>query len=226
MTRVVGIALVLAGVLALGDAVVTVAWREPVSALGEQHAQRGLRRELRAGALAGPAVPAAARRDAVGTVARDARRAARARRDGHALGELRIPRIGLDVVALTSARPGDLRRGPGLVAPTTLPGRGRTTALAGHRTTYGAPFRRIDALRRGDPIVLRTAYATFRYAVAARRIVRPSAVAVLADRGRDRLVLSACHPLFSAARRIVVVARLTSVERSASVLKRAAPGAR
>lgn len=219
--RVPGVVLVVAGVLALADAGLTVAWKEPLTALRERGAQRELRQELRTVRLPAPRVRA--RAPTLGAVAR---RAARTRRDGHALGELRIPRIGLDVVALTSARPQDLRRGPGLVAPSTVPGRGRTTALAGHRTTYGAPFRHVDALRPGDAIVLRTPYATFRYAVATRRIVDPSDVAVLANHGRDRLVLTACHPLYSAARRIVVVARLAAVQRSASMLKTRASRAR
>lgn len=219
MRRALGIVLVAAGLLVLTDAVLTLAWREPLSALREQQAQRGLRQELRASELAAPAERVGRRRAATVALTAAARHAARARRDGRALGELRIPRMGLDVVALTSARPGDLRRGPGLIAPTSVPGRGRTTALAGHRTTYGAPFRHIDALRRGDPIVLATPYATFRYAVQTRRVVAPSDVAVLANHGRDRLVLSACHPIFSAARRMVIVARLTSVERSATTLK-------
>jgi sortase A len=219
--RVLGIVLVAAGVLALADVALTLAWQEPVSALRERGAQRELRRELHAVRLPAPAVRAPA--PPLAAVARDV---AHGRRDGRPLGELRIPRIGLDVVALTSARPEDLRRGPGLVAPSTVPGRGRTTALAGHRTTYGAPFRHVDALRRGDAIVLATPYATFRYAVATRRIVDPSDVAVLSDRGRDRLVLTACHPLYSATRRIVVVARLTGVQRSASELKTSASHAR
>ena len=222
--RALGIVLVAAGLLVLADAVLTVAWKEPITALRERGAQRELRRELRAVRLPAPAVRATAGpRDDLAAVAGHA---ARARRDGHALGELRIPRIGLDVVAVTSARPEDLRRGPGLIAPSTLPGRGRTTALAGHRTTYGAPFRHVDALRRGDAIVLAMPYATFRYAVETRRIVDPSDVGVLANHGRDRLVLSACHPLYSAARRIVVVARLTAVQRSASTLKTSASHAR
>ena len=222
--RALGIVLVVAGLLTLADAGLTVVWKEPLTALRERGAQHELRRELRAVRLAVPA--ARVRAGAQEALASVARRAAGERRDGRALGELRIPRIGVDVVALTSARPQDLRRGPGLIAPSTVPGRGRTTALAGHRTTYGAPFRHVDALRRGDPVLLSTAYATFRYTVASRRIVDPGDVGVLADHGRDRLVLTACHPLFSAARRIVVVARLTSVQRSASPLKRSASDAR
>ncbi|MGZ6642911.1 MAG: class E sortase [Solirubrobacteraceae bacterium] len=227
MRRALGILLVVAGVLLVADAVLTVTWQEPLSALREHSAQQGLRRELRAAELGrAPVEVAAGRRGALAAVRARAARAARARRDGTALGELRIARIGLDVVTLTSASPEDLRRGPGLIARTSVPGRGRTTGIAGHRTTYGAPFRHIDRLRRGDAIVLATPYATFRYAVSGTRIVAPSDVAVLANRGGDRLVLSACHPLYSAAQRIVVSARLTAVERSANGLKSAPATAR
>jgi sortase A len=112
--------------------------------------------------------------------------------------------------------PADLREGPGLIAGSPLPGQGGTTAIAGHRTTYGAPFRSLDALRRGDAIALRLPYGTFRYAVESWRIVQPGDLSVLRRVGHDRLVLSACHPLFSAARRIVVFARLAGVGQSAS----------
>ena len=116
--------------------------------------------------------------------------------------------------------PDDLREGPGLLDGTPLPGQGGTTAVAGHRTTYGAPFRRLDALRRGDAMTMRLPYGTFHYAVEGRRIVAPSDLSVLRRVGHDRLVLSACHPLFSAARRIVVVARLVRVGQSARALNR------
>jgi sortase A len=80
--------------------------------------------------------------------------------------------------------------------------------IAGHRTTYGAPFRRIDRLRRGDAIRVVMPYGTFTYRVERRRIVAPTAVWVTDRVGYDRLILSACHPLYSAAQRIVVFARL------------------
>ena len=81
-------------------------------------------------------------------------------------------------------------------------------AIAGHRTTYGAPFRRLDRLGRGDRIELRMPYGTFVYRVEQRRIVAPTALWVTRRAGYDRLILSACHPLYSAAKRIVVFARL------------------
>jgi sortase A len=94
---------------------------------------------------------------------------------------------------------------------TRFPGLGATTAIAGHRTTYLAPFRHIDALRRGDRIALDMPYAHFTYTVVGHRIVAPTDVsAAVDDVGHSRLVLSACTPLFSAAKRILVYARLTA----------------
>ncbi len=98
--------------------------------------------------------------------------------------------------------------GPGHYPGTPLPGTHGTVAIAGHRTTYGAPFRRLDQLGRGDRIELRMPYGTFVYSVERRRIVAPTAVWVTRSTSYDRLILSACHPLYSAAKRIVVFARL------------------
>jgi sortase A len=91
---------------------------------------------------------------------------------------------------------------------------GETVAIAGHRTTFLAPFRHIDALRPGDRIVLGMPYGRFVYAVQYHRIVSPTSWWVVRDVGYDRLVLSACNPLFSAAQRIVVFARLEYVQAS------------
>jgi sortase A len=90
-------------------------------------------------------------------------------------------------------------------------------AIAGHRTTYGAPFRDIDRLDRRDRIAVEMPYGRFTYEVERRRIVKPTAVGVVRGAGYDRLVLSACHPKYSAAKRIVVFARLVGVHPRASV---------
>jgi len=211
MRRALGTLLVVAGLLVLADAATTLAWQEPLSALRAARTQHHLAAQLRALELAAPRHAADGAR-----LALDARALARSRRDGQALAELRIARIGLRTVVVRGTTPADLREGPGLIAGTTLPGRHGTTAIAGHRTTYGAPFRHLDALRRGDAITVRLPYATFRYTVEDQRIVQPADLSVLRRVGHDRLVLSACHPLFSAARRIVVFARLTGVGQSAS----------
>ena len=106
-----------------------------------------------------------------------------------------------------------MRKGPGHYPKTSFPGEGGTVAVAGHRTTYGAPFRTIDKLKRGDEVVMEMPYGRFTYDVERTQIVSPSATEVVRRvPGRERLVLSACHPLYSAAQRIVVMARLAHVE--------------
>jgi sortase A len=214
MRRRLGTVLIVAGLLVLADVAVTLAWQEPLSALRAGRAQHRLASELRRLEIAAPRGGATAARLEVA-----ARRFARTRREGDPVAELRIPRIGLRSVVVRGAALADLREGPGLLDGTPLPGEHGTTAIAGHRTTYGAPFRHLDALRRGDPITVRLPYGSFRYAVEGTRVVDPGDLAVLRHVRHDRLVLSACHPLFSAARRIVVFARLVGVGQSASALK-------
>jgi sortase A len=213
MRRWLGTALVVAGLLVLADVAVTLAWQEPLSALREGRAQHRLAAELARVQLAAPTFSRP-------HLAAAARRFARTRHDGAPVAELRIARIGLRAIVVRGTAPGDLREGPGLLDGTPFPGQHGTTAIAGHRTTYGAPFRHLDALRPGDVISVRLPYGSFRYAVEGTRIVDPGDLSVLRRVHHDRLVLSACHPLFSAARRIVVLARLVGVGQSASALNR------
>lgn len=132
---------------------------------------------------------------------------------GQALGRIEIRRIGLKAVFVHGTRWGaDLSRGPGHYAQTSLPGVGRTMAIAGHRTTFGAPFRHIDSIRAGDWIKLSLPYATFHYRTFVHRIVDNEDWSIVRDRGFDTLVLSACHPLYSADQRWIVLARLQWVE--------------
>ena len=136
---------------------------------------------------------------------------------GDPIGRLRIPRIGLDrlvqqgVAGKMALDPdGDralLRSGPVHYGNTPLPGEGEPFAVSGHRTTYGAPFFRLDKLRRGDPIFVDTPYAKLRYEVARTTTVDPTDVGVLRDRGYG-LVLTTCTPPYSAAHRLVVWATL------------------
>ncbi len=128
---------------------------------------------------------------------------------GEGLTRLKIPKLGVDVLVVEGTTPAALRAGAGHYPETPLPGERGTVAIAGHRTTYGAPFRRIDELERGDRIELRMPYGRFTYRVEDTRIVPPTATWVTRRVGHDRLVLTACHPLYSAAQRIVVFARET-----------------
>lgn len=134
---------------------------------------------------------------------------------GDPLVRLRIPAIGVDKTVVEGTSREALRSGPGHYLGTALPGRAGNVAIAGHRTTYGAPFRDIDQLVPGDEIVLESADGVFTYRVEAaddhgtgHRIVAPEDVEVIADQGDHRLTLTACHPLYSARQRIVVTAVL------------------
>ena len=136
---------------------------------------------------------------------------------GDPVGRLRIPLIDLDRLVQQGARGSAsldpdadralLRNGPVHYGLTPLPGAGEPFAVAGHRTTYGAPFYKIDRLKRGDRIFFDTPYARFRYAVAKTTVVLPNDVSVLRDRGYS-LVLTTCTPPYSASHRLIVWAVL------------------
>lgn len=237
MRRVLAGLLITAGVLLLADAGVTLVWQEPLGALREHHTQRRLARDLQrleAAPLPPEGLAAAARvkgtRRKVAVLARayDRRTA-----PGAAIGRLDVPRLHLRAVVVHGSDLADLARGPGTIDGSPLPGARGTAAIAGHRTTHGAPFGGIDQLRPGDPVTARMPYATLSYRVTGSRIVEPGDVGVLRRTGREQLVLVACHPRFSAAHRIVVFARLeavhrTPVRRSSDLFKRttARPDAR
>jgi sortase A len=204
--------LVVIGGLLLADAITTLVWQEPVSALYSRLQQGKLDDKL--AKLEGTEPTAVDRRvlSRLGTLDRRLAYAARAlnRRtdDGQPLGRISIPSIGLSSVVVAGTGTSDLRLGPGHYPGTPLPGARGTVAIAGHRTTYGAPFRKLDKLSNGDRIEVRMPYGTFTYRVEQRRIVAPTAIWVTRRKSYDRLILSACHPLYSAAQRIVVFARL------------------
>jgi sortase A len=130
---------------------------------------------------------------------------------GDAIGRIVIPRIGLSKVMVQGTTTDVLPKGPGHYPDTPLPGAPGTVGIAGHRTTYGAPFHDINELRKGDKIELKMPYGTVTYAVEETKIVLPTATWVTDRKSYDRLVLTACHPLYSASHRIAVFAREVSV---------------
>jgi sortase A len=208
--------LIACGVLLLIDAGLTLAWQEPVSALYAKLTQGQLDGDLKDLESSGPTE---LERRVLGDLPDEQRRLAflgrslKQRLDGgEAAGRIRIPKLGTKHVVLDGTRSDHLRKGPGFYPETPFPGSGGTTAIAGHRTTYGAPFNDVDRLERGDAIVLEMPYARFEYRVERTRIVEPSAFWITKRVGYERLVLTACHPLYSAAQRIVVFARQVRVE--------------
>ena len=128
--------------------------------------------------------------------------------DGSAVARLEVPAIGLDKIVVEGVGQSDLRKGPGHYPGTPLPGRPGNAAIAGHRTTYGAPFFRLDELRPGDVITVTTRDGRFRYIVGGTEVVEPSRVDVLDDFGDDRLTLTTCNPRYSAAQRLIITATL------------------
>lgn len=210
--RALSTVMIVAGVILLADAGLTLLWQEPVSAVYAHFEQGRLSDEL-AELERTPLAPAEQR--ALDRIPDERRRLAfRARaldrrlEPGDPMGRIVMPAIGVSEVFVEGTGAGDLRTGPGHYPATPLPGERGTVAIAGHRTTYGAPFRRIDELGRGDRIELRMPYGRFVYRVERTRIVPPTETSVTDRVDHDRLVLSACHPLYSAAKRIIVFARL------------------
>ena len=206
--------LIVVGVLLLADVAVTLVWQEPISGVYARVQQKRLADRLAAieRVPATPVerkvlerLPAGAPR--LGFAARSLDRRAE---EGGPVGRIKVGKIGLDEVVVQGTGTGDLRRGPGHYPDTPLPGARGTVAVAGHRTTYGAPFRRLDQLGRGDRIEMLMPYGRFTYTVERTRIVPPTATWVTNRAAHDRLVLTACHPLYSAAQRIVVFARLST----------------
>ena len=214
IARFIAAVLITSGTLLLIDAAVTVAWQEPISALIAGREQADLRSQLkqleRLSAADQRAV--ASIRDEPRRLAALAARAESRARPGHALGRIRLPSLGRSYVLVQGTNSSSLRKGPGHYPSTPLPGQRGTVAIAGHRTTYLAPFRTINKLQSGDQVVLDMPYGHFVYRVQEARIVAPTAIWVTKSVGYPRVVLTACHPLYSAAKRIVVFAKLTEEE--------------
>jgi sortase A len=212
--RAVAVGLILLGGLALIDAGVTLLWQEPISALYAK-----LRQDHLSGALrtVERTPPTATERRTLASLDEERTRIAYLAGElqhhagaGSPVGRIRIPRIGASYVVVNGTQSAALESGPGVLSETRFPGMPGTTAIAGHRTTFLAPFRHIDSLAPGNVIQLEMPYARFTYTVIGQRVVAPTNVeAAVANVGYSRLVLSACTPLFSAAKRLLVYARLT-----------------
>jgi sortase A len=130
--------------------------------------------------------------------------------EGEAVAHIVIPKIDADDYVVEGVDEADLRKGPGHYPSTPLPGQQGNAAIAGHRTTYGAPFGGLDELEPGDQIGITTLQGTFRYKIYDKLFVSPDAFEVLdPDPARAAtLTLTSCHPKYSAAQRIVVKADL------------------
>jgi sortase A len=191
--RFVASVMMVSGALLIADAAATLLWQEPVSAVVAEREQVALK-----DALFDPPERVLRRKPL----------------KGDAIARIEIPSIEVSEYVVEGTDTGSLRKGPGHYPDTPLPGEPGTAAIAGHRTTYGAPFREIDQLDRGQRIVVDMPDGRFVYRVERTRIVDDQDLSVLEPVGYKRLLLSACHPLYSAAERVIVFAR--QVRRTAS----------
>jgi sortase A len=189
--RFVASVMMVSGTLLIADAGVTLLWQEPVSAVVANKQQGKLK-----------------------TAFFDPPRRVIRRQPlkGDAIARIEIRSIGVSEYVVEGTDTDSLRKGPGHYPDTPLPGEPGTTAIAGHRTTYGAPFRHIDEVKPRQRIIIDMPDGRFLYRVQRTKIVDDQDLSVLDDVGYQRLVLSACHPLYSAAERIVVFARFVKRE--------------
>lgn len=217
LARIAAVAMITAGTVLLADVAATLLWKEPLSAAYAAIRQAQASDELdavSASFIDDPEVADLRDRDAAGS--RQAEQLAdlfsERLRDGQPIGRISIPAIDAEHVVIQGTDEADLKLGPGHYPESALPGQGRTVAIAGHRTTYGAPFNRIDDIDVGDPITMEMPYGRFSYEVTKTKIVDPTDTEIVEDRGRDRLVLTSCHPLYSAAQRYAITADLSKFE--------------
>ncbi len=220
MRRKLGVAVLILGLAVMGWVGVVMVWGDPFTSLYTAHEQHVLAGQLakEKSTFDQPAAPAllASRTKVVNTTAllrSRAERFERSLKDGQAIGRIIIPKIGLKMIVVEGTNEGDLAKGPGHYnaqsgVATALPGAGGVVAIAGHRTTFLHPFRHVDELRPGNYVYLQMPYGTFRYKIYYQKIVSQYDWSILRSRGFEKLVLSACHPLYSASHRIVTFARL------------------
>ena len=211
--RTTGTLLITAGVLTLAWAICVWRWQDPVTALYTHWQQHQLAQKLNAleqafrPADAGGNLAAERR-----SIALDAKRFQHQARIGQPIGRIVIGRIGLNMVLVNGTDHETLKKGPGRDPRSFMPGENRLVYIAGHRTTYLAPFSHIDDIRPGDYIRLEMPYATFVYRARLHRVVTASDLSVLRSPKHEQLELQACHPRFFATHRYIVYASLVSVQ--------------
>ncbi|SRR5712692_3924352 len=208
--RIVGTLLIVTGFATLAWTITVWRWQDPFTALYTHYEQHQLAATLKREfadyrpARASLAVSAAAQEHELATAAARFRRRARI---GQPIGRIRIPRMSVNMVLVNGTDHDTLTKGPGRDPRTYMPGQGGLVYIAGHRTTYLAPFSHIDLLRKGDRVTIEMPYATFVYTVTGHRVVPADDLAVLHSHGHEQLELQACHPRFFATHRYIVYGR-------------------
>jgi sortase A len=211
--RILGLLLIVAGALTLTWVVVVWQWQDPFTAIYTHFQQNRLSHTYERRVQAYHPTPTRGKDLAAVQVeiAAEARAYRRTLHTGDPVGRLQIGRIGLRMVVVQGTDHETLKKGPGHYEPSAVPGEGHLIYIAGHRTTYLAPFARINDIKVGDYITFSVPYATFTYRVQRHYIVPSDELSVLEDHGSEILRLQACHPRFFATHRYIVDAMLASV---------------
>jgi sortase A len=217
VVRITGTLLLAAGVAMLVWVLVVWRWQDPFTALYTTWKQHQLSQSYndRAEAFRLPepkSKTAAARVVTAAQIRAQARRYRLATKRGQPVGRLRVPRLGLNMVVVDGTDHASLTKGPGLDRRSYMPGEGQLVYIAGHRTTYLAPFAHIERMKAGDEVGLELPYGTFHYRVFTHKIVGANDLAVLKSHGREVVELQACHPRFFASHRYIVYARLMQID--------------
>jgi len=208
-----GTALAAVGVLTLFWALLVWQWQDPFTALYTKWKQHQLASQYDKRARSfEPTISGASQAAERESIAREAKRYRTSSTRGEVIGRLRVPRMGVNMLVVNGTDHDTLKKGPGRDRRTFMPGENRLVYIAGHRTTYLAPFSHIDRLRSGDRITIELPYGTFIYAVTRHRIVKSTDLAVLRSPHHELVELQACHPRFFASHRYIAYAHLLRVE--------------
>ena len=214
--RIFGTAMAVGGVGVLVWVVVVWRWQDPFTALYTHWKQHQLARsyerrfaDYRPAPVQGGGASLAAERR---TIRREARRYRIASPRGEGIGRIKVPRLHLNMILVNGTDGDSLMKGPGRDLRTYMPGEGQLIYIAGHRTTYLAPFAHIERLKAGDLVTLEVPYGAFRYRIFKERIVTADDLSVLRSHGREVVELQACHPRFFASHRYIAYGRLVRIE--------------
>jgi sortase A len=213
--RISGIALTAVGLLTLVWVLVVWRWQDPLTGLYTRWQQHKLAQQLQHEFATQPG-PRFVRSESLAAEARAIEQAAarfhHSARVGQAIGRIIIPHLGLNMVLVNGTDDSSLERGPGRDLRSFMPGQSRLVYIAGHRTTFLAPFSRIDQIQPGDRIRLEMPYGAFVYRASRHVIVPADDLGVLRSPRHELLALQACHPRFFATHRYIVYGHLVAVE--------------
>jgi sortase A len=221
--RITGTVMIVAGLGSIGWVLLVWQWQDPFTAIYTKYQQHKLASSFAhrfedyrppaearrpAPAKPGAPTPVAAEQAWVKAAAAAYRRALH---EGEPVGRLTVPRLGLKAIVVNGTAHDDLTKGPGRELHTYMPGEGELVYVAGHRTTYLAPFAHIDNLRPGDRVTFELPYASFDYEITGHRVVTADNLSVLRSHHKEVLALQACHPRFFASHRYLAYAKLVRV---------------